>query len=1040
MLNRIIEFSLQNRLIVAIGAILLLLSGIYVTVTMEIDIFPELTAPTVVVMTEAHGMAPEEVERLVTFPIETSVNGSTSIRRVRSSSSMGFSVVWVEFDWGMDIYDARQTVTERLFQVNDQLPAGVSRPVIAPQSSLLGEMMIIGMVSDSVSPMRLRTIADWNVAPRLLSIAGVAQVTTIGGEAKEYRILADPLKMQFYGVTMDELAMVCDNMNINTSGSFINEHGNKYIVRGIARTTSTEEMSSSVVKMQGGLPVTIGDIAEVSEGAAPAIGHGSYRGQDAVLVTITKQPGINTIRLSDEINDALDEISTNLGESVAFHSDIYNQDAFIRTSVNNVLKAIIEGGIFVVIILFLFLMNPRTTAISLTAIPLSLIASILTIRLLGYTINTMSLGGMAIAVGSIVDDAIIDVENVYKRLRQNITKPRDERTPVMKVIFNASSEIRRSIFNATLIIIITFVPLFLLEGMEGRMLKPLGISFIISLFASLIVALTVTPVMCSYLLTNEKQLEKGLKGSWVERNLGSLYRRALNSAIDKPRIVVGVTGAMIVAAIVISFTFGSTFMPPFNEGALTVNVWAFPGISLDESDKIGREAELIMLGIPEVTSVSRKTGRSELAEHSFGENVSELDVPFELKKRSRDEFMADVRERLSHLKGVSIEVGQPITHRMDHMLSGSRTNIAIKIFGDDLNELFRIGNEVNGAIEDVAGIGDLFVEQLVETPQLKINAKREMLSRYGIPVNRFAQHIATSIGGRQVSDVYVDEMKFPLILRYNEETRGSIESIKASMIDTYDGQKIPLSFVADIESGSGPHTINRENVKRKIVVNVNAAGRDVGSVVKDIRSEIEKKVTLPENYRIEYGGQFESASRASRRILFASCLAILAVFMVLYNEFRKSTLAWIVLLNLPLALIGGIFAIRLTSGVISIPSIIGFITLFGIATRNGILLISRYMHLEEEDTDLKTRVVHGSADRLNPILMTALTAALALVPLAIAGQKPGNEIQSPMAVVILGGLLSSTLLNIFVIPTVYYMLNRKRNSLGDTDETGEKTL
>jgi CzcA family heavy metal efflux pump len=1040
MLNRIIEFSLHNRLIVAIGALLLLMSGIFVTATMDIDIFPELTAPTVVIMTEAHGMAPEEVERLVTFPIETSVNGSTSIRRVRSSSSMGFSVVWVEFDWGMDIYDARQTVTERLFQVNDQLPAGVSRPVIAPQSSLLGEMMIIGMVSDSVTPMRLRTIADWNVAPRLLSVAGVAQVTTIGGEAKEYRILADQLRMQFYGVTMDELAAVCENININTSGSFINEHGSKYIVRGIARTTSTEEMAASVVKMHGGLPVTIGDIAEVSEGAAPAIGHGSYRGKDAVLVTITKQPGINTIRLSDEINAALDEISANLGESIAFHSDIYNQDAFIRTSVNNVLKAIIEGGIFVVIILFLFLMNPRTTAISLTAIPLSLIASILTIRLLGYTINTMSLGGMAIAVGSIVDDAIIDVENVYKRLRQNITKPREERTPVMKVIFDASSEIRRSIFNATLIIIITFVPLFLLEGMEGRMLKPLGISFIISLFASLIVALTVTPVMCSYLLTDEKQLEKGLKGSWVERNLGSLYRRVLNRAIDRPRIVVGATGAMIVAAIVISFSFGSTFMPPFNEGALTVNVWAFPGISLDESDKIGREAELIMLGIPEVMAVSRKTGRSELAEHSFGENVSELDVPFELRKRSRDEFMTDVRERLSHLKGVSIEVGQPITHRMDHMLSGSRTNIAIKIFGDDLNELFRVANEVHEAIEEVPGIGDLFVEQLVETPQLKINARREMLARYGIPVNRFVQHVETAFGGRQVSDVYVDEMKFPLILRYNEESRGSIEAIRASMIDAYDGQKIPLSFVADIESVSGPHAINRENVKRKIVVNVNAAGRDVGSVVKDIRSEIEEKVTLPENYRIEYGGQFESASRASRRILFASLLAILAVFMVLYNEFRNSTLAWIVLLNLPLALIGGIFAIRLTSGVISIPSIIGFITLFGIATRNGILLISRYLHLEGEDPDLKTRIVHGSADRLNPILMTALTAALALVPLALAGEKPGNEIQSPMAVVILGGLLSSTLLNIFVIPTVYYMLNRKHHSRAGIGENGGETL
>ena len=1038
MLNRIIDFSLRNRLIVAVGSLLLLISGVYVTVTMDIDIFPELTAPTVVIMTEAHGMAPEEVERLVTFPIETAVNGATDIRRVRSSSSMGFSIVWVEFDWEADIYDARQTVTERLFQVNDQLPAGVSKPVIAPQSSLLGEMMIIGMVSDSVTPMQLRTTADWHVAPRLLSVPGVAQVTTIGGEAKEYRILADPYRMQFHGVTMHELLLVCENMNINTSGSFVNQHGSKYIVRGIARTTDPAEIANSVVRINGTVPVKISDVAEVSEGPAPAIGYGSYRGRDAVMVIITKQPGINTMNLASGIKQAISDISDNLGDDIRFHTDIYNQDAFIRTSVNNVLKAIIEGGIFVVIILFIFLMNTRTTAISLTAIPLSLIASILTLRLLGYTINTMSLGGMAIAIGSIVDDAIIDVENVYKRLRQNQGLPREQRTPMMKVIYDASSEIRTSIFNATIIIIITFIPLFLLEGMEGRMMKPLGISFIISLFASLIVALTVTPVMCSYLLTDENRLEKGMKGSWVERNLGSLYRRLLARALEKPGIVGGVTATLFVAAIAISFTFGSTFLPPFNEGALTVNLSAMPGISLDESAKIGREGEMIMLDIPEVISVARRTGRAELAEHSFGENVTELDVPFELDKRSRDEFMADVRERLSVLHGVSVEVGQPVTHRMDHMLSGSRTNIAIKIFGDDLNELYRVANSVHDAIEEVPGIGDLFVEPLIETPQIKIKARREMLARYGIPVSHFAEFAETALGGRQVSDVYIDEMKFPLILRYNDETRGSLEGIKASMIDSHDGKKIPLSFVADIESSSGPHEINRENVRRKIVVSVNVAGRDVGSVVKDIRKSVDEKVILPENYRLEYGGQFESATRATRRILFASVLAIIAVFMVLYNEFRNSTLAWIVLLNLPLALIGGIFAIWLGSGVISIPAIIGFITLFGIATRNGILLISRYMHLEDTDKELKARIIHGSADRLNPILMTALTAALALIPLAIAGQKPGNEIQSPMAVVILGGLLSSTLLNVFVIPTVYYLVNRGK-STGSPDAYNQGT-
>jgi len=1035
MLNRIIDFSLSNRLIVAIGALLILVSGIYVAMNMEIDIFPELTAPTVVVMTEAHGMSPEEVERLVTFPIETSVNGSTSIRRVRSSSSMGFSVVWVEFDWGTDIFNARQTVTERLLQVSDQLPVGVSKPVIAPQASLLGEMAIIGMVSDSVSPMQLRTIADWNVIPRLLSVAGVAQVTTIGGEALEFQILADPLRMQFYNITLDELLSACENNNSNVAGGFINEYGNKYIVSGVIRTTSTEELAESVVAIRGGTPVKISDVADVIEGSAPAIGNGSYLGHDAVLVTITKQPGVNTIKLSEEINKALEEISLNLGENIHFHTDIYDQAAFIRTSVNNVLKATIEGGIFVIIILFIFLMNPRTTVISLVAIPLSLIASILALRLLGYTINTMSLGGMAIAIGSIVDDGIIDVENVYKRLRQNLLLPSESRVPAIKVIYNASSEIRRSIFNATIIIIITFIPLFLLDGMEGRMLKPLGISFIISLFASLMVALTITPVMCSYLLTGERQLSKGMKGSWVERNLGSQYKKALRYALGKPLLVGGISFLLLIGAIIVSLGFGSTFLPPFNEGALTVNIAAMPGISLEESKKTGREAELIIMGIPEVLAVSRKTGRSELAEHSFGENISELDVPFALEERSRDEFMADIRERLSHLNGVSVEVGQPITHRMDHMLSGSRTSIAIKIFGDDLNELYRIGNEVHEAIELVPGIGDLLVEQLVESPHLKIRARREMLARYGIPANSFSAFVETAIGGKQVTDVFIDNMKFPVVLRYNEESRGSIEGIRNSMIDTYDGKKIPLSFVADIESSSGPHNINRENVKRKIVVSVNVADRDVGSVVNDIRDEIAAKVVLPENYRIEYGGQFESTARASRRILFASLIAILAVFMVLFNEFRSSTLAWIVLLNLPLVLIGGIFSIWFTSGVMSIPAIIGFITLFGIATRNGILLVSRYLHLKDEDPDIKTRIIHGSADRLNAILMTALTTALALIPLALAGQKPGNEIQSPMAIVILGGLLSSTLLNIFVIPTVYYLINRNKKPESEFEGT-----
>lgn len=1026
MLNRIIDFSLKNRVTVLIGAFLLLITGSFVTLRMEIDIFPELTAPTVVIMTEAHGMAPEEVERLVTFPIETTVNGATDIRRVRSNSAMGFSIVWVEFNWNTDIYKARQTVTERLYQVMEQLPASVSKPVIAPQSSLLGEMMIIAMTSDTVDPMDLRTLADWTVAPRLLSVGGVAQINTIGGEAKEYQVLADPYRMNFFKVSMNELIETCDGINQNTSGGFINQYGNKYIIRGIARTDKTSELANSVIKVTNGQPVKISDVAKVTTGHTPAIGTGSYCGKDAVLVTVTKQPDANTVKLTDGIKKAIADIQNNIGPSVSFHSDIYNQASFIKTSVNNVMKALIEGGFFVIFILLFFLYNYRATLISLLAIPLSLLVTVLTLKALGYTINTMSLGGMAIAIGSLVDDAIIYVENSWKQLRRNVLLPPDKREPGITVVYKASAEMRSSILNATIIIIITFLPLFMLEGLEGRMLLPLGISFIVSLFASLIVAITVTPVLCSYLLTNERSLLKMANGSWVERNMTSLYKKALGSSLKNNRIILGITGLLFIISMVLLTTTGSSFLPAFNEGALTVNIGSMPGISLDESAKIGRIAENIILQIPEVKTVSRKTGRAELAEHSFGENVSELDVPFELQERSRQEFFADVRNKLKVLPGCNVEVGQPITHRIDNMLSGTKANIAIKLFGDDINDLYTIANNIKTSISDIKGIGDLNVEQLVETPQIKINARREMLSGYGIPVNNFTSFVNFALGGQSVSDVYEGEKRFPLVIRYNDETRGTIEGIKNSMIDSYDGKKVPLSFVADIQSSSGPDAINRENVRRKIVVSVNAAGSDVGSLVSDIRKRIEEKIVLPENYNIEYGGQFESAGTAARRLFLASIAALLIIFMILYHEFRNGSLAWIILLNLPLAVIGGIFAIKFSSNVVSIPSIIGFITLFGIATRNGILLISKYIHLKEEGMTIQERIITGSADRLNPILMTALTAALALVPLALGGDKPGNEIQSPMAIVILGGLLSSTLLNIFVVPSVYSVIENRR--------------
>jgi CzcA family heavy metal efflux pump len=1026
MLNTIIDFSLRNRLLVLTGTVVLLITGTYAALRMDIDIFPELTAPTVVIMTEASGMAPEEVERLVTFPIETAVNGATSVRRVRSNSTMGFSVVYVEFDWGTDIYKARQNVAERLIQAGEMLPEGIATPVIAPQTSLLGEMMIIAMDSDTISPMDLRTMADWTVAPRLLSVGGVAQVNVIGGESKEYQVLADPYKMSFHGVTLDELLETCRGLNVNTPGGFINQYNNKYIVRGMARTDNTDELANSVIKVSGGLPVMIRNVADVVIGQAPAIGTASYRGKAAVLLTITKQPDANTVDLSNRVTDAIAEIQENAGESVRFHTDIYNQASFIETSVTNVLKALIEGGIFVVLILFLFLFNYRTTFISLIAIPLSLLVTIILLMTFGLTINTMSLGGMAIAIGVLVDDAIIDVENVYKNLRKNVQLPPEKREPVLSVVYRASSEIRIAIWNATMIIIISFVPLFLLSDLEGRMLRPLGISFIVSLFASLIVAITVTPVLSSYLLTGEKQLRKQVNGSWTERNLNRIYHRALQFTLRKNKALIWVTAIIFAVSVFFITTAGSAFLPPFNEGALTVNVSLMPGVSLEESANTGMKAQHILLNIPEVATASAKTGRAELSEHSFAENVTELDVPFVLGKRSREEFFSDVREQLKAIPGANIEVGQPITHRMDHMLSGTKANIALKIFGNDLNDLYRIANQVKSEISDIEGIGDLNVEQLIESPELKIRVRREMLARYGIEINSFNDYVRYALGGQAVSDVYEEEKRFPLVLRYNNETRGNIDGIRSSMIDTHDGKKVPLSFVADIESSSGPGSISRENVKRKTVVSVNVAGRDVGSVVKDIRNRIKEHVELPQGYRIEYSGQFESAAGASRRLIGASLIAIIVIFLILYQSFRDLSLSAIILLNLPLAVIGGIFAIKVSSNVVSIPAIIGFITLFGIATRNGILLISRYIQLKKEGKGLFESIVKGSTDRLNPILMTALTAALALIPLALGGDKPGNEIQSPMAIVILGGLLSSTLLNIFVIPSVYYLVEKRK--------------
>ena len=1028
MLNKIIYFSLQNRLLVLVASILLLVGGTYMAFHTEVDVFPDLNAPTVVVMTEANGMAAEEVEQLVTFPIETAVNGATGVRRVRSSSTTGFSVVWVEFDWDTDIYLARQIVSEKLAAVDDALPDNVGKPTLGPQSSILGELLIVGLTADSTSMLDLRTMADWTIRPRLLSTGGVAQVAVLGGDIKEYQILIHPERMKHYGVTLAEVMDVTRSMNQNTSGGVIYEYGNEYIVRGVLATTDIERMGRAVIKNIGGAPVTLSDVADVRIGAQqPKLGLASEKGKPAVLITVTKQPNTGTIELTEKLEAALKDLQKNLPADVHISTDIFRQSRFIESSISNVQESLYEGAIFVVIVLFLFLANTRTTLISLVTLPLSLVVAILVLHYMGLSINTMSLGGMAIAIGSLVDDAIVDVENVWKHLRENRLLPEGERRPVREVVFNASREVRMPILNSTLIIVVSFVPLFFLSGMEGRMLIPLGIAFIVSLFASTIVALTLTPVLCSYLLGTDP-CKKGLpKEAFLAVWLKKYYERGLLWALSHKKAVLGVTVGLFAVAVGCFCTLGSSFLPPFNEGSFTINVSSMPGISLEESDKIGCQAEELLLSIPEIQTVARKTGRAELDEHALGVNVSEIEAPFELKDRSHAEVLADVRQKLSVITGANIEIGQPISHRIDAMLSGTQASIAIKLFGDDLNRMFTIGNQIKDAVSDVEGVADLNVEQQIERPELKIIPRREMLAKYGISLPRFNEFVTVNMAGEVVSQVYEQGKAFNLVVRADEDNRGSMERIKDLMIDDGQGRKIPLSYVADVVSAMGPNTINRENVKRKIVISANTSGRDLRSVVNDIQERVNEKIQLPEGYHIEYGGQFESEQAASRTLLLTSLMSIVVIFLLLYMQFHNAAQSGVILLNLPLALIGGVFALMLTTGEMSIPAIIGFISLFGIATRNGMLLISHYNTLrEEQGMGLRESIVHGSLDRLTPILMTALSSALALIPLALRGGLPGNEIQSPMAKVILGGLLTSTFLNAFIIPIVYELMNRRK--------------
>ncbi len=1025
MLNKIINYSLHNRLLVMIVAALVTGVGLYTANRMEVDVFPDLNAPTVVVMTEAPGMAPEEVERTVTFPIETAVNGATDVRRVRSSSTTGFSIVWVEFDWGTDIYRARQIVSEKLSTLGETLPDNVGTPVLGPQSSILGELMIVGLTADTTSMQELRTLADWTLRPRLLSTGGVAQVTVIGGDIKEYQILLDPQRMKHYGVSVEEVLAVVDNLSRNANGGVLNQYGNEYIIRGMLSTTSTDEIAKAVVKTVDNNPVLLEHIADVRIGAkTPKVGVASEKGKPAVFLTITKQPNTNSLELTEKLDAAIADMQAQLPADIHISTDAFRQARFIENSIDNIQKSLLEGAIFVVIVLFFFLMNARTTLISLIALPLSLLVAILALEALGLTINTMSLGGMAIAIGSLVDDAIIDVENVFKRLRENFHRPKAERLPTLKVVYEASTEIRSSVVNATFITIVAFIPLFFLSGMEGRMLRPLGISFIVALFASMIVAVTLTPVLCSYLLTGDKTLQHSEKEPFLSRWLKGIYKPALEWVLRHKRLVLGGTFALFVVSLGIFLGLGRSFLPSFNEGSLTINVATMPGVTLEESNRIGQSAERILMSIPEIQTVARKTGRAELDEHALGVNVSEIEAPFLLDKRSRSEFMADVRQKLSVLPGVNIELGQPISHRIDAMLSGTQANIAIKLFGTDLNQMFSLGTQIRNAIADVEGIADLNVEQQIERPQLQIRPRREMLARYGITLPQFSEFVEVALAGRVVSQVYDQGRSFDVTIKVADRDRNEMEAIGNLCIEGAYG-KVPLNYVADIVSTSGPNTISRENAQRKIVISANVSDRDLRGVVNDIQRIINEQIVLPENYHIEYGGQFESEANASRILLLCSIVSLLIIYLLLFQEFRSMTISGVIMLNLPLALIGGVLSLWITSGELSIPAIIGFISLFGIATRNGILLISHYNHLRGEGLSLHDSVIQGSLDRLNPILMTALTSALALIPLALGGDLPGNEIQSPLAKVILGGLLSSTLLNGFIIPIVYLIVNRK---------------
>lgn len=1031
MFDKLILFSLQKRLIVLLSAIMILIFGTYITLDLPVDVFPDLTAPTVTILTEAHGMAAEEVELLVTFPIETAVNGAMDVRRVRSSSSNGFSIVWIEFEWGTDIFIARQIVNEKIQNALTTLPKGVDTPVLAPISSIMGEIMLISLTIDEennsgkLTNMDLRTIGEFEIRRRLLSISGVSQVIPIGGEVKQYQIHVSPEKLLAYEITLNQVLEAAAKSNKNSSGGSYIDSGSEYLIRGIGRIETLADLENSVVTTRENVPIFIKDIADVKIGAAVKYGDGSANAKPAVLLTVQKQPQTNTIVLTEKIIEKLEEMQKSLPPGIVLDSKIFRQADFIQTSISNVIEALRDGALLVIIVIFLFLWNIRTTFISVLAIPISIVITILVFQLFDIMINTMTLGGIAIAIGALVDDAIIDVENVFRRLKENSLKPIGERVKIITVIYEASKEIRAPMVNATLIIVVVFIPLFFLSGVEGRLLRPMGYAYVISIFTSLIVALTITPVLTYYFLRNN-DFAKNIGDTWIVEKLKKYYGRVLSVTLKHPKVLTIVAILFLGSALAIFPFLGKSFLPEFNEGALTLSLVTLPGSSIEESNKIGKLAEEIILEFPEVKSTARRTGRAELDEHGQGVNGAELEVRFELLDRSKEEFLTDLRNSLSVVPGTNITIGQPISHRIDHMLSGTRANIAVKVFGPSLHQLRAIANSIKIEMEKVDGAVDIAVEQEVEVPQIKIKFNRQSMARYGVTVGDLAEAIDIAFNGEVASEVREGQNMFDIVVRFDENNRGNINKIKNALFDTPIGVKVPLQQLATIVNEKGANRISRENVQRKLVVQANVSGRDLRGVVDEMQANISENVIIPQGYFVEFGGQFESEQEATRIISLLSIVSIGVIFLILYMQFNKVSYALFILVNLPLALIGGIWSIFLTDGIISIASLVGFITLFGIATRNGILMISHYRHLLDEGIEFTQAIIQGSLERLNPVLMTAITAGLALIPLALGADQPGKEIESPMAIVILGGLFTSTILNMIFLPSLFYKFGKDK--------------